>query len=103
MLTDQGPQYHSWRGKSAFDKLLDREGIRNVVSRTHHPQTLGKCERLWKTIAEELWQRAKPQDLAEQCKISHGNALPNAIAIRARHGLPVSYQALLQSSVLNAL
>jgi transposase InsO family protein len=65
VLTDQGPQYHSWRGKSAFDKLLDREGIRHVVARTHHPQTLGKCERLWKTIGEELWERAKPQDLAE--------------------------------------
>jgi transposase InsO family protein len=65
VLTDQGPQYHSWRGKSAFDKLLEREGIRHVVARTHHPQTLGKCERLWRTVAEELWERARPQDLAE--------------------------------------
>jgi transposase InsO family protein len=65
VLTDQGPQYHSWRGRSAFDKLLDREGIRHVVARTHHPQTLGKCERLWRTVDEEFWQRAKPQDLAE--------------------------------------
>ena len=65
VLTDQGPQYHSWRGRSAFDKLLTREGIRHVVARTHHPQTLGKCERLWKTIAEELWERARPQDLTE--------------------------------------
>jgi transposase InsO family protein len=72
VLTDQGPQYHSWRGKSAFDKLLEREGIRHVVSRTHHPQTLGKCERLWKTVAEELWDRAKPQDLAEaRERLSH--------------------------------
>ena len=65
VLTDQGPQYYSWRGKSAFQKLLDREGIRHVVARTHHPQTLGKCERLWKTVGEELWERARPQDLAE--------------------------------------
>jgi transposase InsO family protein/transposase-like protein len=65
VLSDQGPQYHSWRGKSAFDKLLVREGIRHVVARTHHPQTVGKCERLWKTIGEELWERARPQDLAE--------------------------------------
>jgi transposase InsO family protein len=65
VLTDQGPQYHSWRGKSAFDKLLTREGIHHVVARTHHPQTLGKCERLWKTVAEELWDRARPQDLTE--------------------------------------
>ena len=65
VLTDQGRQYFAWRGKSAFQKLLAREGIRHVVSRTHHPQTLGKCERLWKTVGEELWDRARPEDLAE--------------------------------------
>ncbi len=65
VLSDQGPQYYSWRGKSSFQKLLMREGIRHVVARTHHPQTLGKCERLWKTIGEELWERARPQDLTE--------------------------------------
>jgi len=65
ILTDQGRQYFAWRGKSAFQKLMDKEGIRHVVSRTHHPQTLGKCERLWKTVGEELWERAKPQDLAD--------------------------------------
>jgi transposase InsO family protein len=65
VLTDQGRQYFAWRGKSAFQKLLVREGIRHVVSRTHHPQTLGKCERLWKTISDELWERARPEDLAE--------------------------------------
>ncbi|MCI0670978.1 MAG: DDE-type integrase/transposase/recombinase, partial [Myxococcaceae bacterium] len=26
VLTDQGPQYYSWRGRSAFRKLLEREG-----------------------------------------------------------------------------
>jgi len=65
VLTDQGRQYFSWRGKSGFQKLLEREGIRHVVSRTHHPQTLGKCERLWKTVGEEFWSRDKPDDLAD--------------------------------------
>ena len=64
-LTDQGRQYFSWRGKSEFQKLLEKEGIRHVVSRSHHPQTLGKCERLWKTVGVEFWDRAKPQDLDE--------------------------------------
>ena len=63
VLTDQGRQYFAWRGKSAFQKLLDKEGIAHVVSRTHHPETLGKCERLWKSVGEEFWDRAKPQDL----------------------------------------
>ena len=63
VLTDQGRQYFAWRGKSGFSKLLAKEGIQHVVSRTHHPQTLGKCERLWKTVGNEFWDRAKPQDL----------------------------------------
>ncbi|RKY18542.1 MAG: IS3 family transposase [Planctomycetota bacterium] len=65
VLTDQGPQYHTWRGKSAFHKLLMKEGIGHVVSRSHHPQTLGKCERLWKTIGTELWERVGPRDVGE--------------------------------------
>ena len=65
VLTDQGRQYFAWRGKSEFQKLLEREGIRHVVSRAHHPETLGKCERLWSTVGKEFWERAKPQDLED--------------------------------------
>jgi transposase InsO family protein len=65
VLTDQGRQYFAWRGKSGFQKLLAKEGIQHVVSRTHHPETLGKCERLWKTVADEFWDRAAPQDLED--------------------------------------
>jgi len=65
VLTDQGRQYVSWRGKSDFRKLLDREGIQHVVSRTHHPETLGKCERFWETVGKELWDRVMPGDLEE--------------------------------------
>jgi hypothetical protein len=65
VLTDQGRQYFAWRGKSRFQKLLIREGIEHVVARAHHPQTLGKCERLWQTVGSELWARARPQDLDE--------------------------------------
>ena len=64
VLTDQGPQYFTWRGKSAFQKLLAKEGIRHVVARSHHPQTVGKCERLWETVNREFWERAHPDDLA---------------------------------------
>lgn len=63
VLTDQGRQYYAWRGKSAFQKLLAKEGIQHVVSRAHHPQTLGKCERLWKSVGEEFWDRAVPSDI----------------------------------------
>lgn len=65
ILTDQGRQYFSWRGKSEFQHLLDREGIKHIVARSHHPQTVGKCERLWETIGVEFWARARPQELSE--------------------------------------
>lgn len=72
VLTDQGPQYFTWRGKSGFQKLLLREGIRHVVARSHHPQTLGKCERLWETIGQEFWKRARPEDLADaRVRLAH--------------------------------
>jgi transposase InsO family protein/transposase-like protein len=65
VLTDQGRQYYAWRGKSYFQELLRREGIQHVVSRAHHPETLGKCERLWETIDREFWARARPQELVD--------------------------------------
>lgn len=63
VLTDQGRQYYSWRGKGGFQKLLIKQGIDHVVARSHHPQTLGKCERLWKTLGEEFWSRTSPRSL----------------------------------------
>jgi transposase InsO family protein len=44
VLTDNGPQYVTWRGKSAFSRELEKQGIRHLVSRPKHPQTLGLCE-----------------------------------------------------------
>ena len=63
VLTDQGRQYFAWRGKSEFEILLEKEGIKHVVSRAHHPETLGKCERFWKTVENEFWTRTRPDDL----------------------------------------
>ena len=65
VLTDQGRQYFAWRGKSDLEKLLEKENIKHVVSRAHHPQTLGKCERFWETVSNEFWTRIRPFDLDE--------------------------------------
>jgi transposase InsO family protein len=65
VLTDQGRQYFAWRGKSDLEKFLEKENIKHVVSRAHHPQTLGKCERFWETVANEFWTRVRPLDLEE--------------------------------------
>jgi len=72
LLSDQGRQYFAWRGKSEFQKLLTKQGIRHVVSRAHHPETLGKCERFWGTVGEEFWSRVEPQELLEaQERLAH--------------------------------
>lgn len=65
VLSDQGRQYFAWRGKTEFQNLLRKQGIKHVVARSHHPQTVGKCERLWKTINDEFWERVGPMDLEE--------------------------------------
>ncbi len=65
VLTDNGAQYHSWRGKSAFTKLLEKRGVRHIVSRPRHPQTLGKIERFWGTLWRELLEGVIFRDLEE--------------------------------------
>src|SRR5262245_14156583 len=65
VLTDQGRQYYAWRGQTDFQRRLKAEGIAHVVARAQHPQTLGKCERLWQTIQDELWARVTLRDLAD--------------------------------------
>jgi len=58
VLTDNGAQYHTWRGKSAFRKLLDARGIKQIVARPRRPQTLGKVERFWQTLWRECVEQA---------------------------------------------
>jgi transposase InsO family protein len=65
ILTDNGPQYVTWRGKSQFSKELQQQGIRQIVSRPKHPQTLGKIERFWGTLWRECLQTAVFLDLED--------------------------------------
>jgi transposase InsO family protein len=59
MLTDNGRQYTNWRGRTRFEQELKKDRIRHIKSRPHHPMTLGKMERFWKTILEEFLLRAQ--------------------------------------------
>lgn len=58
VLTDNGSQYVTWRGKSAFSKECDKRGIRQVVAKPRRPQTLGKIERFWGTLWRECLESA---------------------------------------------
>ncbi len=59
MLTDNGRQYTSWRGNSRFEGELKKDKIHHIKSQPHHPMTLGKIERFWKTIFLEFLSRAQ--------------------------------------------
>ncbi|MGH9317251.1 MAG: IS481 family transposase [Thermoanaerobaculia bacterium] len=63
VLTDNGAQYKTWRGKSAFTVLCERRGIKQIVARPRHPQTLGKIERFWGSLWRECAQAAVFQGL----------------------------------------
>lgn len=53
VLTDNGTQYVTWRGKSAFTKEMEKRGIKQIVARPRHPETLGKIERFWGSLWRE--------------------------------------------------
>jgi len=59
MLTDNGKQYAAWQGKTRFQMELAKDRIHHIRSAPHHPMTLGKIERFWKTIWEEFLERAR--------------------------------------------
>jgi len=59
MLTDNGRQYTNWRGKTRFEAEIKKDNIHHIRSQPHHPMTLGKIERFWKTIYQEFLSRAQ--------------------------------------------
>jgi transposase InsO family protein len=65
ILTDNGSQYVTWRGQSAFSKELAKRGIRQVVAAPRRPQTLGKIERFWGTLWRECVEAAIFVDLGD--------------------------------------
>ena len=65
VLTDNGTQYVTWRGKSAFTRECEKRGIKQIVASPHRPQTLGKIERFWGTLWRECVETAVFIDLGD--------------------------------------
>jgi transposase InsO family protein len=65
VLTDNGTQYVTWRGKGAFTRECEKRGIRQIVASPHRPQTLGKVERFWGTLWRECVEVAVFADLGD--------------------------------------
>ena len=65
VLTDNGPQFVTWRGKSQFSRECEKRGIRQIVARPRRPQTLGKVERFWGTLWREFLETAVFLDMED--------------------------------------
>jgi transposase InsO family protein len=65
ILSDNGTQYVTWRGKSAFARELEKRGVKHLISAPQHPQTLGKIERFWGTLWRECVESAIFLDLED--------------------------------------
>ena len=59
VLTDRGRQYSNWRGTTRFERELGKDRVKHIKSQAHHPMTLGKIERFWKTVYEEFLVRVQ--------------------------------------------
>jgi transposase InsO family protein len=53
VLSDNGRQYYTWRGKSQFTIMLTKLGVAHIRSRPYHPQTCGKIESFWRNMWQE--------------------------------------------------
>jgi transposase InsO family protein len=72
ILTDNGSQYVTWRGKSAFSRECEKHGIKQIVAKPRRPQTLGKIERFWGTLWRECVESAVFIDLGDtRARIGH--------------------------------
>ncbi|MFQ5505389.1 MAG: IS3 family transposase [Planctomycetota bacterium] len=54
ILSDRGPQFHSWNGVSQFDEFLADFLTDHTVTKADHPFTNGKIESLHRTIEAEI-------------------------------------------------
>ncbi|MBI4669466.1 MAG: transposase, partial [Elusimicrobia bacterium] len=71
VLSDNGRQYYTWRGKSQFTVFLTKLGIRHIRSRPYHPQTMGKVESFWRNLLQESLQNIPLSSFEEaQAKIA---------------------------------
>jgi len=65
ILTDNGTQYVTWRGKSQFSRELEKRGIKHLVAKPRRPQTLGKIERFWGSLWRECIETSVFLDMAD--------------------------------------
>ncbi|MFW6029772.1 MAG: DDE-type integrase/transposase/recombinase [Halanaerobiales bacterium] len=65
LLTDRGSQFHSWKGKTQFEKLLEKLDIKHILASSQHPKTIGKLESFHRNIQRELLKQKHFETIKE--------------------------------------
>lgn len=63
VMSDRGSAFHSWRGLTRFETLLEEYGIDHYLAK--EPQVNGKAEALAATVQKELTSQIEFTDLAD--------------------------------------
>jgi len=66
VMTDRGAAFHSWRGLSRFERVLEEMGIDHYLAT--EPQVNGKAEALAATFQKELTRQVEFVDLADAAR-----------------------------------
>lgn len=104
ILSDHGPQFWVRRGKTQFQKFLQREDIAHIRAST--PEANGKIEAFWGTLKEEFVEQTKRKgDLEEvRDRLGHWIAFYNFQRLHTEiDGAPAEryfqYQAALREEI----
>ncbi len=65
ILSDRGFVFHGWKGINRFEKYLEEQGIYHIHTSAHHPETIGKAERVNRSIQKELIRIKEFKDILE--------------------------------------
>jgi len=65
LLSDRGFVFHSWKGVNRFERYLEEKGIYHIHTSPHHPQTIGKVERVNQSVQKELLRVKEFKDVEE--------------------------------------
>jgi transposase InsO family protein len=65
LLSDRGFVFHGWRGINRFEKYLEEHEIYHIHTSPHHPETIGKIERVNQSVQKELIRVKEFQSITE--------------------------------------
>jgi transposase InsO family protein len=90
VLTDRGSEYCGNPERHEFELYLAVEDIDHSRTKTKSPQTNGVCERFHKTVLNEFYRVAGPNNNAERCVVRRRGRGADDVVLRIVPGLPMN-------------